>query len=190
MSVETANSFFSLLTLAGNAAVVAVLVLFVASRRSQAAADLLARLRAELAPWALPLAFLVAAGAMAGSLYYSEHVGWEPCTLCWDQRIAIYPVVLILGVAWWRRDGTAPLRYGLPLTVIAGLISSYHYLIQRFPSLEAGACSTTVPCSTPFIEEFGFVSMAYMGIGAAALIVTLLLLAPASHDRSVPSEMP
>ena len=70
----------------------------------------------------------------------------------------------------------APIRYALPLTVIAGLVSGYHYLIQRFPSLEGGTCSAGVPCSTPYIEEFGFVTMAYMGLGAAALIATLLLL--------------
>ena len=184
MSVETANSFFSLLTLAGNAAVAGVVVLVVMARRSPRAAEWLAMLRREVAPWAVPLAFGLAAGALIGSLYYSEHVGWEPCTLCWYQRIAIYPVALILGVAWWRRDRIAPIRYAVPLTVIAGLISGYHYLIQRFPSLEGGTCSTTVPCSTPYIEEFGFVTMPYMGIGTAALIVTVLLLGNLPLARS------
>lgn len=190
MSPETAGTFFALLTLAGNAAVVGVVLVAVAARRSPAARTALDRLRRELAPWAVPFAFLIAAGAMAGSLYYSEHVGFEPCTLCWYQRTAIYPVVLILGVAWWRRDGVAPLRYAMPLTVIAGLISGYHYLIQQFPSLEAGFCSADVPCSAPYLDEFGFVSLAYMGASTAALIVAVLVVGKQPPGGTIVAKSP
>ena len=50
------------------------------------------------------LAWIVATVTTLGSLYYSEHAGFVPCELCWYQRIVMYPLVIVLGVAWLRRD--------------------------------------------------------------------------------------
>ena len=75
---------------------------------------------------ALWIAFLVAAVAMAGSLYFSEVANYIPCRLCWFQRIAMYPLAVILLVAAIRRRSRRPLvrrpargprrlRVGVPL---------------------------------------------------------------------------
>ena len=75
----------------------------------------------------LPLlypAWVVALVATLGSLYFSEIRGFVPCTLCWYQRILMYPLVLILGVATYRQDERG-FAYSLPLSV-AGILASVH----------------------------------------------------------------
>ncbi len=115
------------------------------------------------------LAFAVAAGAMAASLYYSEHVGFIPCEFCWYQRIAMYPLAAILLVAAITRDERA-IRYVLPIAVIGLGLAIYHYQLQLFPD-QASACSSGVPCNAKYVEEFGFVSIPFMaGSGFVAII--------------------
>jgi disulfide bond formation protein DsbB len=115
---------------------------------------------AEIAPW---LALLVAVVATAGSLTYSEVVGFEPCRLCWYQRIAMYPLVPVLAVGAITKDPNLR-RYALPLSLAGALISAYHYLVEWFPQIEGTACSATVPCSVRLVEVFGFVSIPFMAL--------------------------
>jgi disulfide bond formation protein DsbB len=171
--METASTFFALLSLLANAGVVLWVVAVAGRRRT---ATLRAVLHATVSPIAVPLALVVAATAMGGSLYYSESVGLIPCELCWYQRIAMYPLVALFGVALWRRDSTV-WRFASPLVGVGFLIASYHYLIQRFPSLEAGACSVTVPCSSAYFFRFGFISIPYMAMSAFAAIGVLWWIA-------------
>jgi disulfide bond formation protein DsbB len=132
------------------------------------------RLRWDLADAARWLGWLVALTAMIGSLVYSEYFHFEPCRLCWFQRIAMYPLAAVLFVGAVRRDRTVRL-YGLPLSVIGLGISIWHYLIQTFPSLEAGsACDPANPCSAKYVNMFGFVSIPFMA-GAGFLLITVLL---------------
>lgn len=123
---------------------------------------------------ATALAWLVAATCVGGSLYYSEVVGFEPCLFCWWQRIAMYPLVVILGVAALRRDAEV-WRYGLPLSAAGFGLAAYHYFIQHFPDVGGGACSASVPCTAAYVWEFGFVSIPFMA-GAGFLSTSLLLL--------------
>ena len=100
VDVEAAQVFFSLLAvLAGAGAIVLLVARFVA-RSSPAVAQLVAAVD-DAALW---IAFLVAATCMAGSLYFSEVADFVPCRLCWFQRIAMYPLAVILLVAAIRRD--------------------------------------------------------------------------------------
>ena len=75
------------------------------------------RIRGAMAGSALPAAFVVAALATLGSLWFSEVAHFEPCRLCWYQRIAMYPLVLILGIAAWRGDSRVR-RYAVPLAAV------------------------------------------------------------------------
>lgn len=133
-----------------------------------------AELRAGLADPARWLAWLVAASAMVGSLIYSEYFHFEPCLLCWYQRIAMYPLAFILLVGAIRRDPRIR-AYGLPLSLIGLGISIYHVVIQNFPNLEAGgACDPSNPCTAKYVDMFGFVSIPFMA-GAGFLVITVLL---------------
>src|SRR3954468_10184256 len=122
MTTETVSLFLALLAVVAQVTVVTVIVLAVLGRW-QAVVEV-------IGPQALLLAFCVAAVSMAGSLYFSEAAHFPPCRLCWYQRIAMYPLVPILGVAAWRRDtGVRP--YGLVLSIPGMIVAAYHVLLER-----------------------------------------------------------
>jgi len=116
----------------------------------------------------------VAAIAMGGSLYLSEVAHLVPCSFCWYQRIAMYPLVFVLGVGALRGD-LGVWRYGLPLSVTGLAIAIYHVTIQWAPSLDVGACSSGAPCSGRYVAVFGFISIPTMA-GAAFLLISALML--------------
>jgi disulfide bond formation protein DsbB len=177
MTVDTVTTFLALLAIiAGLAATVAL----IGATVSAASADTprwVRELRDSIGPTALWLGFAVAAVATAGSLYLSEVAKFPPCELCWYQRIAMYPQVLLLGVAAVRRD-TRIWVYSVPLAAIGAAISIYHYLLERFPDAVAHACSTDIPCETVWVWKFHFLSIPAMaGIGFAAIIAATLTAA-------------
>ena len=116
MSVFTIATFLGLLTLAAFIGVLSVAIMWVLDRLGAVDGGI-ARLASALGPLALWLAFLVALTAFSGSLYFSEVAHFTPCALCWYQRIAMYPMEVILGIAAVRGDpGVA--RYAVPLADI------------------------------------------------------------------------
>ena len=129
-----------------------------------------------VAPQALPLALLAATVSTAGSLYLSEVANFIPCTLCWYQRIAMYPLVPVLAVAAARRDLGVRASV-LILGVTGGTISTYHVLLERGVVTESGACEATNPCTLIWVERFGYLTIPGMALSAFALIVTLMLTA-------------
>lgn len=118
-------------------------------------------------------AWVTALVASTGSLYLSEVVGFVPCLFCWYQRIAMYPLVLVLGVAMVRGDASV-WRYAMPLSVVGALIAAYHVTIQLQPSLDVGACTAGASCTGRYLNIFGFVSIPVMA-GMGFLLVTALL---------------
>ena len=135
-------------------------------------------------PWAaqaaLPLAAAIATVTTLGSLYYSEVAGYPPCVLCWYQRIAIYPQVIVLGVAAWRRDREV-WRTSVPLAVIGVAISAWHVAVERNPAL-AGPCDPDNPCAIRWVEEFGFLTIPTMALIAGLAFIALTLLARRGAD--------
>lgn len=111
---------------------------------------------------ALYIAFLQAWVAMLGSLYFSEILHWKPCLLCWYQRILMYPLTIILGVAIWRRDKNV-VYYVLPMTIIGATIALYHYLLQMTPLKEITPiqCSSFGPCSEVTAIPLGPITLPY-----------------------------
>lgn len=167
-------TFLALLALTALAGLVLIIVLAVMGR--------LEPVRSALGLGALWLAFAVALTATVGSLYFSEVAGLEPCTLCWYQRIAMYPLAVILGVAAWRGDWGVR-RYAAPLAAIGAVVATYHVALQRLPGLPSTGCSLTAPCSAIDLERFGFVTIPLMALVAFAVILTVLFaLAPETDE--------
>ena len=75
---------------------------------------------ANRAAIALTLAFLIALATTLSALFIGEVLGKMPCTLCWYQRIAMFPLVVILGVAAVRDDTMA--RWTAAPPAFAGLL--------------------------------------------------------------------
>ena len=78
--------------------------------------------------------FTISLIATFGSLYFSEVRGYEPCTLCWYQRILMYPIVLITGVALFQKNAKIALTTAV-FSIVGGSISLYHYGIQKLSFL-------------------------------------------------------
>jgi disulfide bond formation protein DsbB len=115
-------------------------------------------------------AWLVAIVATGGSLYFSEVMGFIPCVLCWYQRILMYPLVILLGIAAYRQEKQI-IPYVLPMSIIGLLISAYHIMIQLFPNLASEAtCRAGVPCTVDYIHLFGFITIPMMSFLAFLLI--------------------
>lgn len=114
--------------------------------------------------------------AMIGSLFFSERMGFIPCTLCWYQRILMYPLVLFLGIAFYRNDRDI-WKYILPISVLGILTSSYHYALQKLPALnEFSACTSGVPCSGQYINWFGFITIPFLALIAFIIITGMMLV--------------
>ena len=127
--------------------------------------------------YGLYFAWLVAIVATGGSLYFSEVRHFIPCDLCWFQRILMYPLVILLGIASYRHElGIA--RYILPLSILGGLIAFYHYFIieqKWLGAVESPLCRPFAPCDAKWIEWFGFVTIPFLSLTAFTLITFFLL---------------
>lgn len=133
-------------------------------------------IREGLGEVALPMAAAVAVVSTLGSLYLSEAAKFIPCELCWFQRIFMYPLAIILTIAAFRKDVSIRI-YALPLALVGAAISTYHYLIQRFPENVSYECSTEVSCDAVFVWKFHFLSIPGMAWIGFITIAVLLLLA-------------
>jgi disulfide bond formation protein DsbB len=158
------NNFFAILTVVALVGAVGLLV-YRLVRGPEAGA-----LLGNVAIW---LAWSVALVATVGSLMYSEAFHYVPCRLCWFQRIAMYPLAVILLVGAIRREAVVKF-YALPLALIGLAISIYHNVVQFFPSLEGGSCDPLNPCSARTIEMFGFMDLPFMA-GAGFIVIAVLL---------------
>lgn len=132
---------------------------------------------AFLGRYGLYLGWLVALVATGGSLYFSEVVGFLPCKLCWFQRVLMYPLAILLGIASFRGD-RAFTYYALPMTVVGGLIALFHYLEQKVPGLATpGVCrGGGVPCDAEYINWLDFITIPLLALVAFALITALLIV--------------
>ena len=121
--------------------------------------------------------WVVSLTATMGSLFFSEIRGYEPCELCWIQRIFMYPLVLILGIAYVQKNVRIAVTTAT-FSIIGSAISLYHYGIQKisFMSENAPACGR-VACTGEYINIFGFITIPFLALTAFILIaITSFLL--------------
>lgn len=132
------------------------------------------RFKAFLLEQGLALAWAIALTATLGSLYFSEVMGYIPCNLCWYQRIFMYPMVILLGVATVKKD-YGIVKYALPTLLIGLAISIYHNLMEKTDWFEGGkrACGL-VPCDAEYINWFGFITIPFLSLTAYVLVILLL----------------
>lgn len=95
---------------------------------------------------------------------------YEPCTLCWYQRIFMYPLVIILGIAITNKDYKISI-YGLILSTIGISISTYHYSIQKIPQLSNISTCGRIPCTDDYLNWFGFITIPFLCLIAFLIII-------------------
>ena len=123
----------------------------------------------------LSLAWAIATVATIGSLYFSEVLKYVPCNLCWYQRILMYPLVIILGIAAVRKD-FGIVKYILPITIVGLCTSTYHYLMQKTDIVVSNTkvCGI-IPCDVEYINWFGFVTIPFLALTAFVLISIIMI---------------
>jgi disulfide bond formation protein DsbB len=176
VNTPTVTLFLALLAVVAEVGTGAAVFLTVGGRFSPALRRLRRPALEAVSPSALTLAAVVAAVCMTGSLYLSEVAHFPPCKLCWYQRIAMYPLVPLLGIAAWRRDAGVRL-YGIVIAALGAPISIYHILLERDIIHESGACDPANPCNIVWVKRLGYLTIPTMALSGFALIITLLAIA-------------
>lgn len=128
-------------------------------------------------------AFLLALISTLGSLYFSEILKFPPCVLCWHQRIAMYPLVPLLGIGILVKDKKI-FQYVLPLSIAGLVIGLYHNLLYYHLIPESiQPCINGVSCTTKFIEWFGFITIPFLSLASFVMITALMYLYKKSYDK-------
>ena len=143
-------------------------------------------LRATPRQWnLLLLAWLLALASTAASLFLSEVMDYVPCVLCWYQRIPMYALALILGIALRAQDA-AVLRYAQPLALVGLVLAAFHCLLYLgFIPKGIQPCGQGASCADIKLELWGFVTTPLMSLLAfAAIAVVLFLVKKESLDEA------
>lgn len=122
------------------------------------------------------LCWLLVSASVTGSLFFSYVLEFEPCVLCWYQRICLFPLVLILAAGLFPFDKNV-VKYSLPLAVAGGLTALYHTLLYAgiIPE-DIQPCSKGVSCTEKYIELFGFISIPMLSFFAFSTVIALLII--------------
>ena len=135
------------------------------------------------ADWAILFAsWLLVATATLGSLFFSEVMELPPCSLCWAQRVFMFPLAIILLVGLLPFD-PGVVRYALPLAAIGGLIALYHLLLQVGVIPESAApCRQGISCSEAQLQVLGFLSIPMLSLLVFGSVTGLLWLLQRRHS--------
>lgn len=167
MSIVQINFILAFLALLGQVLVIVLLVFLLFFRKTQSK---LTRIMSNIF---IPLSFAVALVATSGSLYYSEIANFKPCELCWYQRIFIYPQVILLGMAWLKKEKYI-LDYSLITIAIGTIISAYHNYVY-YTAKSSAVCSAVAPCTQQYIVGFGYITVPLLALTSLILMGVLLL---------------
>lgn len=128
--------------------------------------------------WAfLFAAWLVATVSTLGALFLSEVMEVAPCTLCWYQRVFMFPLVFVLAVGLFPPDRRV-LRYAAPLVAAGWLVALFHLLLTRGVIPESMTpCTQGIPCSRIEVEWFGFVTIPLLSLLSFSAIGVALAMA-------------
>lgn len=126
---------------------------------------------------------LVSFMAVIGSLLYSDGIGYEPCSLCWIQRIFMYPIPIIAYLAYKPKDIRA-IKYIKALAVFGLIVATYHLIITYAPSGDLPCPAGTVSCAVKYVNSFGFVTIPLMSFSAfLALLGISIATEKSSHIK-------
>lgn len=171
---------YSLLTVIGGALSLGLLALLVPYIAQQ---PLSKKIIEGIKTHILAIGLLISTLATAGSLYFSEVALFNPCKLCWIQRIFMYPLVFLFGLSLIKKDGGIK-PYALTLSITGMFIAGYHYFLQMqkilFPNLDITTPCSVIgyapSCTEYFTLQFGYVTIPMMALTAFTLITLLLIV--------------
>jgi disulfide bond formation protein DsbB len=123
------------------------------------------------------LCWLLVSVSATISIFFSSVLEYQPCVLCWYQRICLFPLVLILAAGLFPAFDKSVIKYALPLTIAGGLTAFYHTLLYAGIIPEnLQPCSKGVSCTEKYFELFGFVSIPMLSFLAFSTLAALLIV--------------
>lgn len=179
MSVSIVNQLLGVLTLLGGVVVISLIFVVFFPHNS-----LSTLIQSYINRYSIHLSLAISAIAMTGSLFYSEIAGYEPCKLCWYQRIFMYPLVFLLAFALYRKDKTI-VPYALLMSFLGGMIAFYHYMLQIgvAPELPCSAVGASISCSKQFVLQWGYISIPVMALTAFSMISLFLYVGVQTRNK-------
>jgi disulfide bond formation protein DsbB len=134
-------------------------------------------MKAPLAVWiaknSTRILALIFISSTIGSFIYQYGFGYEPCLLCWYQRIAIIPIA-ILSLTGTLTKSSMLRRQIVILASIGFAIALFHNYIDIFPGSGLDVCGASgVSCLMRYVYEFGYITIPMM---SATVLLTGILL--------------
>lgn len=127
------------------------------------------------------IAVTVAFAASFLALVYSEFTGAEPCPLCWWQRIFLFPQVILLGLAMWKRDPVMA-DYSIILSVFGAGVALYQHVLQMLPGSGLPCPAVGASCSQRILFEFGYITFPLMAFSTFVFLIVVMLFARAKRE--------
>lgn len=169
-ALQTANSLVGIGTLLLEIATVALLILYFVRKRY----PILSALSDFLSRRGLSIALIFSALGAAITLYYSEALGIEPCSLCWWQRIFLYPQIVLFALALWMKDMRVAV-YSMALSVIGAGFGLYQHVLQMMGEGSLPCPASTVSCAQRFLYEFNHITFPFAAFVLFAFLIVLML---------------
>ena len=169
--VESINYVLALGTVAVQIAALALLALWFFRKKTGFAeqAEFVGR-------WGLWLGFVLSAVGVILTLFYSEILGFAPCSWCWVQRIFLYPQAVIFALALWKKD-TRIADYSIALSIFGLVVALYQHYLQMggHSVIPCPANPGASDCAQRFLFEFGYVTFPLMAFSVFAFLIVLML---------------
>lgn len=130
---------------------------------------------------AWPIVIAATLGSVVLSLVYSEYFGFVPCSLCWLQRIALYPQALFALMAFKTKENIYFPLYSIALSIFGLGVAVYHYIYQLLPKETSASgimpclIDGTGDCAVRIIDEFGFVTFPFLSAVIFAFLIIMYL---------------
>lgn len=120
------------------------------------------------------LSWLLSTMATIGSLYFSNILNLPPCTLCWWQRICLFPLVILFAVGFVKKDSNS-FHYTFPLILVGLVISFYHNLIYYGVIKSFTVCNAGLSCTSKQLELLGFITIPLLSFSAFSILAALTI---------------
>ncbi len=99
-----------------------------------------------------------------------------PCVLCWYQRIFMFPLVIVLGIACYSDDRRGAI-YGLPMALGGVVVAGYHsLLIAGLVSKTWIPCGSGVSCTEQKLEILNGLQIPWLSLTAFFIVTSLLFV--------------
>lgn len=170
MSVDLLNQILGFGTLSLQVVTIGMLVALVLRNRVAGLQDVIR----QVGTYAFHIALALALVSSILTLYYSEVLGFAPCPLCWWQRVFMYPQVIMLALALWKKD-TSVWLLSVILSGMGLATALYHHALQMLPAGTLPCPAVGPSCSQIVFLEYGYITYPLMAATLFAFIIVLML---------------